>query len=87
MTLVVVTYFCLLYEADISLMLVLVVWSVSTFSLPFLFLLVISYIVLSIQVMRPNHGDEYTFTELNPVEWTFDTSPQVDLYSLLLTIH
>ncbi|KAL0282615.1 UNVERIFIED_CONTAM: protein DJ-1B [Sesamum angustifolium] len=29
-------------------------------------------------VMRSNQGDEYTFTELNPVKWTFDSSPQVD---------
>ncbi|KAK6132494.1 hypothetical protein DH2020_033794 [Rehmannia glutinosa] len=29
-------------------------------------------------VMRSNHGDEYTFTELNQVKWTFDSSPQVD---------
>ncbi|KAI3466056.1 hypothetical protein Pfo_022719 [Paulownia fortunei] len=28
-------------------------------------------------VMRSNHGDEYTFTELNPVKWTFDSSPQI----------
>ncbi|GFP78653.1 protein dj-1 homolog b [Phtheirospermum japonicum] len=28
-------------------------------------------------VMRSNHGDEYTFTELNQVKWTFDSSPQI----------
>ncbi|KAL3631459.1 Protein DJ-1 B [Castilleja foliolosa] len=28
-------------------------------------------------VMRSNHGDEYTFTELNQVKWTFDNSPQI----------
>ncbi|KAL8505740.1 hypothetical protein ACS0TY_016816 [Phlomoides rotata] len=28
-------------------------------------------------VMRPNHGDEHTFTELSPVKWTFDSSPQI----------
>lgn len=31
------------------------------------------------QVLRSNHGDEYTFAELNPVKWTFDgDSPKVD---------
>ncbi|KAK6154286.1 hypothetical protein DH2020_008534 [Rehmannia glutinosa] len=29
------------------------------------------------KVMRSNHGDEYTFTELNQVKWTFDSSPQI----------
>ncbi|KAG9159506.1 hypothetical protein Leryth_022759 [Lithospermum erythrorhizon] len=28
-------------------------------------------------VMRSNHGDEYTFTEFNPVNWKFDTVPKV----------
>ncbi|KAG8364872.1 hypothetical protein BUALT_Bualt18G0043600 [Buddleja alternifolia] len=29
-------------------------------------------------VMRSNHGDEYTFAELNQVKWTFDgSSPQI----------
>ncbi|XP_027341358.1 protein DJ-1 homolog B isoform X1 [Abrus precatorius] len=28
-------------------------------------------------VMRSNHGDEPTFTELNPVQWTFDDLPKV----------
>ncbi|KAF7822644.1 protein DJ-1-like protein B-like [Senna tora] len=28
-------------------------------------------------VMQSNHGDEYTFTELNPVQWTFDNSPKI----------
>ncbi|KAL0320619.1 UNVERIFIED_CONTAM: protein DJ-1B [Sesamum radiatum] len=28
-------------------------------------------------VMRSNQGYEYTFTELNPVKWTFDSSPQI----------
>ncbi|CAI9088783.1 OLC1v1023208C2 [Oldenlandia corymbosa var. corymbosa] len=28
-------------------------------------------------VMRPNHGDEYVFKELNPVNWTFNGSPQI----------
>ncbi|KAL5565205.1 hypothetical protein UlMin_028369 [Ulmus minor] len=28
-------------------------------------------------VMRPNHGDEYTIKELNPMEWTFNDSPKV----------
>jgi hypothetical protein len=29
------------------------------------------------QVMRSNHGEEYTIRELNPVEWTFDDCPKV----------
>ncbi|GAY51509.1 hypothetical protein CUMW_134700 [Citrus unshiu] len=28
-------------------------------------------------VMRANHGDEYTIAEFNPIQWTFDNSPQV----------
>ncbi|CAL5393521.1 unnamed protein product [Camellia sinensis] len=28
-------------------------------------------------VMRPNHGDEYTVLELNPMEWTFDNCPKI----------
>ncbi|KAK9152988.1 hypothetical protein Sjap_000468 [Stephania japonica] len=28
-------------------------------------------------VMRSNHGDEYTVTELNPVQWTFNDTPQI----------
>ncbi|KAL3821244.1 hypothetical protein ACJIZ3_007149 [Penstemon smallii] len=28
-------------------------------------------------VMRSKHGDEYSFTELNPVKWTFDNTPQI----------
>ncbi|GER29172.1 class I glutamine amidotransferase-likesuperfamily protein [Striga asiatica] len=28
-------------------------------------------------VMRSNHGAEYTFTELNQVKWTFDSSPKI----------
>ncbi|KAL9257460.1 DJ-1 homolog B-like protein [Drosera capensis] len=28
-------------------------------------------------VMRPNHGDEYVIKELNPVEWTFNGTPQI----------
>ncbi|MBA0849034.1 hypothetical protein Goshw_010301 [Gossypium schwendimanii] len=28
-------------------------------------------------VMRPNHGDEYTITELNPLEWKCNNVPQV----------
>ncbi|KAA8523983.1 hypothetical protein F0562_010586 [Nyssa sinensis] len=28
-------------------------------------------------VMRPNHGDEFTMVELNPMEWTFDYCPQI----------
>ncbi|KAK4255881.1 hypothetical protein QN277_008818 [Acacia crassicarpa] len=28
-------------------------------------------------LMRSNHGDEYTFTELNPKSWTFDHPPKV----------
>ncbi|KAK7244193.1 hypothetical protein RIF29_39011 [Crotalaria pallida] len=28
-------------------------------------------------VMRSNHGDEYTFKELNPVQWTFDNPPKI----------
>ncbi|KAF7836659.1 protein DJ-1-like protein B-like [Senna tora] len=27
--------------------------------------------------MRSNHGGEYIFTELNPVQWTFDNPPKV----------
>ncbi|KAH9722990.1 protein DJ-1 [Citrus sinensis] len=30
-------------------------------------------------VMRANHGDEYTIAEFNPIQWTFDNSPQVRL--------
>ncbi|KAJ0103015.1 hypothetical protein Patl1_04816 [Pistacia atlantica] len=32
--------------------------------------------VLGPLVMRPNHGDEYTITEFNPIQWTFDNCPQ-----------
>lgn len=28
-------------------------------------------------VMRANHGDEYTIAEFNPIQWTFDNSPQI----------
>ncbi|KAJ0230062.1 Protein DJ-1 B [Hirschfeldia incana] len=28
-------------------------------------------------VMRPNPGDEYTITELNQMNWSFDTTPQI----------
>ncbi|GLU15286.1 hypothetical protein SLE2022_317880 [Rubroshorea leprosula] len=28
-------------------------------------------------VMRSNHGDEYTITELNPMEWKFSNGPQI----------
>ncbi|XP_021287580.1 LOW QUALITY PROTEIN: protein DJ-1 homolog B [Herrania umbratica] len=28
-------------------------------------------------VMRPNHGDEYTVTELNPMEWKCNDNPQI----------
>lgn len=28
-------------------------------------------------VMRSNHGDEYTVTEINPVKWTFNGTPQI----------
>ncbi|KAK9132050.1 hypothetical protein Scep_011578 [Stephania cephalantha] len=28
-------------------------------------------------VMRSNHGDDYTVTELNPVQWTFNDTPQI----------
>ncbi|GAB2284412.1 Protein DJ-1 B [Dionaea muscipula] len=28
-------------------------------------------------VMRSNHGDAYVINELNPVEWTFNDSPQI----------
>ncbi|KAL7103708.1 hypothetical protein ACP275_08G196300 [Erythranthe tilingii] len=28
-------------------------------------------------VMRLNHGEEYTYTELNPVKWTSGSSPQI----------
>ncbi|XP_054814460.1 protein DJ-1 homolog B-like [Prosopis cineraria] len=28
-------------------------------------------------VMRSNHGEEYTFTELNPVQWTSDNPPKI----------
>ncbi|CAL0310674.1 unnamed protein product [Lupinus luteus] len=28
-------------------------------------------------VMRSNHGEEYTFKELNPVQWTFDNPPKI----------
>ncbi|KAL3508752.1 hypothetical protein ACH5RR_028153 [Cinchona calisaya] len=28
-------------------------------------------------VMRSNHGDEYVFVELNPVNWTVDSSPKI----------
>ncbi|KAK9150481.1 hypothetical protein Syun_008790 [Stephania yunnanensis] len=28
-------------------------------------------------VMRSNHGDDYTVTELNPVRWTFNDTPQI----------
>jgi hypothetical protein len=27
--------------------------------------------------MRSNHGDEHTFLELNPVQWTFENPPKV----------
>ncbi|KAH9778870.1 Integrase catalytic domain-containing protein [Citrus sinensis] len=27
-------------------------------------------------VMRANHGDEFTIAEFNPIQWTFDNSPQ-----------
>ncbi|ESR55796.1 hypothetical protein CICLE_v10023138mg [Citrus x clementina] len=30
-------------------------------------------------VMRANHGDEYTIAEFNPIQWTFDNSPQKKL--------
>ncbi|KAH9722957.1 protein DJ-1 [Citrus sinensis] len=29
------------------------------------------------RVMRANHGDEFTIAEFNPVQWTFDNSPQI----------
>ncbi|KAH9778893.1 protein DJ-1 [Citrus sinensis] len=28
-------------------------------------------------VMRANHGVEYTIAEFNPIQWTFDNSPQI----------
>ncbi|ESR55800.1 hypothetical protein CICLE_v10024360mg, partial [Citrus x clementina] len=28
-------------------------------------------------VMRANRGDEYTIAEFNPIQWTFDNSPQI----------
>ncbi|XVE63401.1 hypothetical protein DITRI_Ditri07aG0017600 [Diplodiscus trichospermus] len=28
-------------------------------------------------VMRPNHGDEYTITEINSIEWKCDNNPQI----------
>ncbi|KAI4333583.1 hypothetical protein L6164_018370 [Bauhinia variegata] len=28
-------------------------------------------------VMRSNHGDEYTFKELNPIQWTYDNIPKI----------
>ncbi|CAH2036558.1 unnamed protein product [Thlaspi arvense] len=28
-------------------------------------------------VMRPNPGDEYTITELNQINWSFDSTPQI----------
>lgn len=31
------------------------------------------------QVMRPNHGEEYTIAERNSMEWTFDKTPRVRL--------
>ncbi|KAH9722913.1 protein DJ-1 [Citrus sinensis] len=30
-----------------------------------------------LEVMRANHGDEYTIAEFNPIQWTFDNSPQI----------
>ncbi|GAY34232.1 hypothetical protein CUMW_276620, partial [Citrus unshiu] len=33
-------------------------------------------------VMRANHGDEYTIAEFNPIQWTFDNSPQKKLARL-----
>lgn len=40
-------------------------------------IVVLELFVVCIQVMRPNHGDEYTVLELNPMEWTFDSCPKV----------
>ncbi|XVF88032.1 hypothetical protein PTKIN_Ptkin19aG0016700 [Pterospermum kingtungense] len=28
-------------------------------------------------VMRPNHGDEYKITDLNPMEWKYNNNPQI----------
>lgn len=30
--------------------------------------------------MRSNHADEYTFLELNSVQWTFDNPPKVGFW-------
>ncbi|KAF2582002.1 hypothetical protein F2Q68_00006850 [Brassica cretica] len=32
---------------------------------------------LDSEVMRPNPGDEYTITELNQMNWSFDSTPQI----------
>ncbi|EOY13222.1 Class I glutamine amidotransferase-like superfamily protein [Theobroma cacao] len=45
-----------------------------------------------LQVMRPNHGDEYTITELNPMDWKCNNNPQLQqvLYSpflCMVTLH
>ena len=40
------------------------------------------------QVMRSNHGEDYTIRELNPVEWTFDDCPKVSfgIWCMLLAV-
>ncbi|KAJ0047015.1 hypothetical protein Pint_04709 [Pistacia integerrima] len=38
--------------------------------------------VLGPLVMRPNHGDEYTITEFNPMQWTFYNCPQVKVEAM-----
>ena len=42
--------------------------------------MVLELFVIWIQVMRPNHGDEYDVLELNPMEWTFDNCPKVKFF-------
>lgn len=38
-----------------------------------------------VQVMRPHHGDEFSMTELNSVEWLVGNPPQVETMSYCLT--
>lgn len=41
-------------------------------------------LLMSNQLLRSNHGDEYTIAEQNQVKWTFDDGPRVRFILLVI---